>query len=101
MDAPNTAHSKIIYSIISGNKDKFSIDSTSGMVRINENTNLDIDLYGASYTLKIVANDFESINTKSIKINTDENSCYLIIKIIDVNNKKPQIQKHPEYLDLI
>lgn len=62
-DAPGTANSKVIYSIESGNKDKFSIDSASGVVRINENTNLDRDLYGSFYTLKIAATDFGSINT--------------------------------------
>lgn len=61
-DAPGTANSKIIYSIESGNKDKFSIDSTSGVLRINENTNLDRDLFGSFYTLKIAATDFGSIS---------------------------------------
>ncbi|CAF0900840.1 unnamed protein product [Brachionus calyciflorus] len=90
LDAPNTANSKVIYSIETGNKEKFSIDSTNGLITINENANLDRDLYGSVYKLKIVANDFESLNSKNKVKNTDENYCFVIIEIIDVNDKKPK-----------
>ena len=109
-DAFGTANSKIIYSIESGNKDKFFIDSASGMVKINENSNLDRDLYGSFYTLKIAANDFGSINspsganqnsstaiaTTARATNSSENICFLTIKVLDVNNKKPKFATYPE-----
>ncbi|RNA00245.1 cadherin-23 [Brachionus plicatilis] len=100
LDAPNTANSKVIYSISSGNKEKFSIDSTSGIITINENANLDLDVYGSVYKLKISAQDFESINSK-IKLNkSDENYCYIIIEIIDVNNKKPKFTNNLETISI-
>lgn len=111
-DAPNTLNSKIVYAIESGNdRDKFSIDSSTGMVKIIENSDLDRDLYGSFYTLKIAANDMSTTNSLS-RVNSSsanssnandklrsliapltkikENVCYLMIEIIDVNNKKPE-----------
>lgn len=102
LDAPNTPNSKINYRIESGGRDKFNIDSNSGIIRISENTNLDRDIYGSFYTLKIVANDFGPVNINdklieqnqsSIRLNGNlrmDNICYLMIEIIDVNNKKPE-----------
>lgn len=90
LDAPNTANSKVIYSIENGNREKFSIDSTSGIITINQNANLDRDTYGSIYKLKISAQDFESISSKSKLQILEENFCYVIIDIVDVNNKKPK-----------
>lgn len=121
LDAAGTVNSKIIYSIESGNKDKFLIDSASGMVRINENSNLDRDLFGSFYTLKITATDLGSISTgadaptsrqhhhtvhRSVPLSVDpadfnsnstshESFCFLTIKVLDVNNKKPKFIDFP------
>lgn len=105
LDAPNTLNSKVNYRIESGGKDKFYIDSNTGWVKITENALLDRDLFGASYLLKIIANDFGTLNENltmhsSYRNNrsftyvnyTDDlmNVCYLNIEIVDVNNKNPQ-----------
>lgn len=106
MDAPNTPNSKIFYRIESGSKDKFLIDSNTGIIKINENANLDRDLFGSFYTLKIIANDYGSVNINDDQTTTNSpdrnnnknltgsdktnNICYLMIEIIDVNNKKPE-----------
>jgi hypothetical protein len=120
-DSPNTFNSKIIYSIDAGNdKEKFLIDSHSGIVRVVENSDLDRDLFGSFYTLKIIASDLASIsknrknesrsNSKEMSPNSNSstttdlavaggvepkkkiklNICYLFIEIVDVNNKKPE-----------
>jgi len=105
LDAPNTLNSKISYRIESGSRDKFYIDSNTGIVKISKDALLDRDVYGSVYNLKIIANDFGTLNENmslhsSYKNNrsynlmseTDSqlNVCYLKIEIIDVNNKKPQ-----------
>ncbi len=105
LDAPNTLNSKVNYRIESGGKDKFYIDSNTGWIRINENANLDRDLFGSSYVLKIIANDFGTLNenltlhssyrnNRSFAfLNDTDNSmnvCSVKIEILDVNNKKPQ-----------
>lgn len=105
LDAPNTLNSKISYRIESGSRDKFYIDSNTGVVKISKDALLDRDVYGSVYNLKIIANDFGTLNENmslhsSYKNNrsynlmseTDSqlNVCYLKIEIIDVNNKKPQ-----------
>jgi hypothetical protein len=59
-DAPNTANSKVIYTIESGAMDKFSIDANTGLVKLVDNVDLDRDVYGLSYTLKIVATNYNS-----------------------------------------
>jgi len=99
-DAPNTLNSKVNYRIESGAREKFTIDANTGMVKLDDDTNLDKDVYGSFYTLKIVADDVASINnnqltsTNSIRnitaTNSTENVCFLMIEIQDVNNKKPQ-----------
>jgi hypothetical protein len=60
LDAPNTANSKIIYTIESGAMEKFSIDANTGLVKLIDNVDLDRDVYGASYLLKIVAANYNS-----------------------------------------
>ena len=86
-DAPYTPNSMISYRIESGGKDKFSINSESGVVRISENAVLDRDLFGSEYLLKVVANDF---GRSGLSGTSDaENVCFVKISIIDVNNKKP------------
>lgn len=106
-DAPNTPNSEITYRIETGARDKFYIDSVSGLVKITENTNLDRDIYGSDYLLKISANNFGKLSTSknmlfnkpiSTKIPIDnkknatlpENVCFLKINILDVNNRSPQ-----------
>jgi len=104
LDAPGNANSKIIYSIQSGNKDKFFIDSASGVIRINENSNLDRDLFGSFYTLKIAASDFGSMNPSALDSNSTsihsnssaESFCFVTIKVLDVNNKTPKFATYPE-----
>jgi hypothetical protein len=59
-DAPYTANSKIIYTIESGSMEKFSIDANTGLVKLIDNVDLDRDVYGASYLLKIVATNYNS-----------------------------------------
>lgn len=100
LDAPNTANSKVIYSIENGNRQKFSIDSTSGIITINQNANLDRDIYGSIYKLKISAQDFESISSKSKFKVFEDNFCYVIIDIIDVNNKKPKFIDNLQSIDV-
>jgi hypothetical protein len=115
LDASSTANSKIIYRIDSGNRDKFFIDSSTGIVKINENSNLDIDLFGSLYSLLISASDFGSMglvgleekmtsfllkqsNNKTIddaQMMAD-NVCLLTIRVLDVNNKKPKFINIPE-----
>jgi hypothetical protein len=98
LDAPNTINSKINYRIESGAREKFSIDANTGMVKLDDDTNLDKDLYGSFYTLKIAADDLASINNKQLTTsktfnngtNSTENVCFLMIEIQDVNNKKPE-----------
>lgn len=110
-DAPNTQNSKVNYRIENGGLDKFFIDQNSGVIRIKENSNLDRDLFGSFYTLKIVATDFGSIGlnkpnlSKIISNNPSANSlgnvCYLMIQIIDENNKAPEFSANLEYIDII
>lgn len=116
-DAPNTANSKIIYSIESGSQEKFLIDSHTGVVRLVDNSALDKDLHGSTYLLKIVASNFNSFtNSTGIDIdydilhglNTDSftnmssyqdiktNYCFVRINIVDVNNKKPYFLRNNE-----
>ena len=112
LDAPNTQNSKINYRIENGGLDKFYIDQNSGIVRLKENSVLDRDVYGSFYTLKIVANDFGSVNlgkdneTKMISndpINSPGNVCYLMIQIVDVNNviKKLKINNNEENVNIL
>ena len=108
-DAPNTPNSEITYRIETGARDKFYIDSVTGIVKITENTNLDRDVYGSSYLLKITANNFGKLslnknqifnrptthnNDKSNNNNASlpypDNVCFLKIHILDVNNRSPQ-----------
>ncbi len=111
LDAPNTLNSKISYRIESGGKDKFYIDSDSGLIKITKDAVLDRDLYGSVYTLKIVANDFGTLNENmsihssyrnnrsfSFLNETDLllNVCYLNIEILDVNDKKPEFLTNNE-----
>ena len=63
MDAPNTPNSEVTYRIETGARDKFQIDSITGQVTITEDTNLDRDVYGISYLLKITANNFDDQQT--------------------------------------
>jgi hypothetical protein len=105
LDAPNTPNSRINYRIESGSRDKFYIDSNTGVIKINENANLDKDLFGSSYSLKIIANDYGSLNLNDAhfkksfndSILTTDNTCYLRIDIIDVNNKMPVFTTNIEY----
>lgn len=105
-DAPNTPNSEITYRIETGARDKFYIDSASGLVKITENTNLDRDIYGSDYLLRISANNFGKLSpSKNILFNKPisqiasdndknrtlpENVCFLKIHILDVNNRSPQ-----------
>lgn len=84
------------------------------MIKINENSNLDRDLYGSFYTLKIAATDFGAMNLgekekdhlkvdnfrneKNSATSVSENFCFLTIKVLDVNNKKPVFLNIPEYI---
>jgi hypothetical protein len=79
-----------------------------GLVKINENAYLDRDIYGSLYTLKIVATDLgapykplstttaalASVSPDQHTINGDDNVCYLMIEIVDVNNKKPEFSNN-------
>lgn len=102
LDAPNTLNSKVNYRIESGAREKFSIDANTGMVKLDDDTNLDKDVYGSFYTLKIVADDLASISNNQLTTaksvhnvtNSTENVCFLMIEIQDVNNKKPQFLSH-------
>lgn len=106
LDAPNTPNSKVNYRIENGGLDKFYIDQNSGIVKIKENSNLDRDLFGSFYTLKIVANDFGSIGlnkpnvsrvfSNDPSVNNLGNVCYLMIQIIDENNKAPEFNANFE-----
>jgi hypothetical protein len=61
------------------------------MIKIIPNAQLDRDLYGKSYNLEILANDFGAnlaLNSNFSQPNTD--ICNVVIDIIDVNNKKPE-----------
>ena len=97
-DAPNTLNSKVNYRIESGAREKFTIDANTGLVKLDDDTNLDKDAFGSFYTLKIVADDLASINNNQLSTskavhnvtNSTQNVCYLMIEIQDVNNKKPQ-----------
>jgi hypothetical protein len=121
-DAPNTANSKIIYSIESGAKNKFTIDPNSGLIKIVENAELDRETFGAQYLLKIVAtnyNSFTNINSTASSTQKDMRKnlefdqifnmlhlsrrnltstyyCYLKIDIVDVNNKRPYFLRNNE-----
>ena len=103
-DAESTPNSEISYRIENGARDKFYIDSVTGMVKIDENANLDRDIFGSSYTLKITAHDLGALSENKPYVsqfstrNSDstrngsliDSTCFLKIDIIDVNDKKPK-----------
>ena len=77
-------HTDIIYTIISGNEEnKFSIQSESGIVKLNQT--LDIN-ERHQYNLGILANEVRDDDSKIEALNS---TMILIIKVIDVNNHKP------------
>jgi hypothetical protein len=86
LDAENTPNSKINYQIFKGGKDKFMIDAQTGLISIVPNANLDRDLFGNNYTLEIHAYDLGS----NKKVDASGDICYVLIDIVDVNNKFPQ-----------
>ena len=109
LDAPNTQNSRVNYRIENGGLDKFYIDQNSGIIRLKDNSNLDRDLFGSFYTLKLVANDYGSVNLNeqnsstriaSIDLSNSNlgNVCYLMIQVIDVNNKMPEFVTNLEYV---
>ena len=52
-DAPGTPNSQIIYRIESGARDKFRIDAELGVIVVESGANLDRDVFGKEYTLKV------------------------------------------------
>ncbi len=48
--APNN---ELIYRIDSGAKDKFRIDAQTGLITVESGADLDRDVYGARYTLRV------------------------------------------------
>ena len=123
-DAEHTGNAKVIYAIESGAKDKFSIDASTGLIKLVENAELDKDLYGSSYLLKIVASNYNSfatagsnsssvieIEASSLELEAENNKldqifnanrtartnhCFLRVRIVDVNNKKPYFLRNNE-----
>ena len=75
-------------------------------MKIKENSNLDRDLFGSFYTLKIVANDFGSVSlskhngsrivSNDPSLNNLGNVCYLMIQVTDENNKAPEFSANLE-----
>lgn len=47
-----------------------------------------------------MANDFDSLNSKSQVKNSDENYCFVIIEIVDVNDKKPKFTNGQEIVTI-
>ena len=76
--APNN---QVIYQIQSGSRDKFRIDARSGNISIELGADLDRDVYGAHYTLVVLARDRGTPQLSG--------STRVHILITDVNNKIP------------
>ncbi len=88
LDAANTPNSEVTYRIETGARDKFYIEPTTGQIKITENTDLDRDMFGTSYLLKVSASN----SGKKFKINVldDRDECFVKIEVKDVNNKIPR-----------
>ena len=52
-DAPNTPNSQIVYRIEDGAQDKFRIDAQYGTIIVQRGANLDRDVFGQEYILKV------------------------------------------------
>ena len=58
-------NNQVLYRIESGARDKFRIDSLSGAISVESGASLDRDVYGATYTLSVVAIDRGKITLRN------------------------------------
>jgi hypothetical protein len=100
LDAIGTPNSKVNYRIVNGSKEKFLINSNTGLIKIIPNAFLDRDLYGHNYTIEVVANDFGANLALFSNVSEQSNmdTCEVIIEIVDVNNKKPNFLNEIKYV---
>ncbi|CAB4057546.1 unnamed protein product [Lepeophtheirus salmonis] len=74
--------SNVSFKMYSGAKDNFIIDPITGIIRISQDANLDIQENGDNYEIIISASNYELPYSQIVKINVS-------ISIIDVNDKVP------------
>jgi len=87
LDAANTPNSEVTYRIETGARDKFYIEAATGQIKITENTDLDRDVFGDSYLLKVSASN----SGKKLSSGLDSrDECYVRVEVKDVNNKRPR-----------
>lgn len=90
---PDGSDGDLRFSIYSGSKDNFEIDTVSGVIRVAKDALLDIDENGDRYSIKVHVTD----NGEPFK-QTGETTVNIVVE--DVNNKAPMFDKesYTEYV---
>ncbi|XP_074649041.1 cadherin-23-like [Tubulanus polymorphus] len=80
-DADGGMNGEITYRIVSGSQDNFAIDYRTGIIRVSNNGNLDIDRYGTEYNMLVFAEDKGNPQLSG--------NCTVKITVTNANNKLP------------